>query len=260
MINHRGPEFRALLPILQDVRGAESPDTLRYRARAANVLQHLGKSAQAEQELRAVIDLQQRVLGPEHPDVISSRIFLALSFNAEEKLSEAQQECAQLLPICLRVFNPQNTRVLTVRRLLAVTLALLKRYDEAEKQFLELLSIQEAMLRDKPDQRSLLSDIVLTLNLLAEVSTENKQWSDGARLLQRAIAISNSQAVDKKVRKKVLGNYLSLSWCQLHLGDFSGALASTDAGHKIDESDLMLETNRAHALRSSPSKAGSRKL
>jgi lipoprotein NlpI len=41
---------------------------------------------------------------------------------------------------------------------------------------------------------------------------------------------------------------VGLSWYQLYVRDFAGALASTDAGKKLDDSNLYLDTNRSHAL------------
>ncbi|MEI9960584.1 MAG: hypothetical protein WDM76_05450 [Limisphaerales bacterium] len=54
---------------------------------------------------------------------------------------------------------------------------------------------------------------------------------------------------DDQARLKTLINaYTDLSWDQLMVKDFSAALASTEAGHKLDNTNLHLDTNRAHAL------------
>ena len=48
--------------------------------------------------------------------------------------------------------------------------------------------------------------------------------------------------------ERLPGIYTSLGWYQLFARDFAGALASSEAGRRLDESYLPLDTNRAHAL------------
>ena len=60
--------------------------------------------------------------------------------------------------------------------------------------------------------------------------------------------VEHESGNDAERTKTLVSAYLALSWYQLHVRDFAGALASTDAGKKLEASDLFLETNRAHAL------------
>ena len=53
---------------------------------------------------------------------------------------------------------------------------------------------------------------------------------------------------DDEQRTELANAYLSLSWYQLMVRDFSGALASSEAERKVDDTNLPLETNHAHAL------------
>jgi tetratricopeptide (TPR) repeat protein len=76
-----------------------------------------------------------------------------------------------------------------------------------------------------------------------------KRWKDAVDAQGKLITFIQQHAKsDEERRKNLPGPYLSLSWYQLMSRDFDGALASTEAGRKIDPSYLPLETNRAHAL------------
>jgi tetratricopeptide (TPR) repeat protein len=70
--------------------------------------------------------------------------------------------------------------------------------------------------------------------------------------LQRGHAEAElNQLLDAKTppsANALAGDYLDLSWHELCCGDAAAALASTDAGLKIDPQNLSLLINRAHAL------------
>ncbi len=87
------------------------------------------------------------------------------------------------------------------------------------------------------------------LSSLVGRATEEKKYSEAVEALKILIEFFNSNINDKADQKRLLpGKYLSLSWYQLHVKDFAGALASTEAGLKWDSEYLLLNTNRAHAL------------
>jgi hypothetical protein len=62
------------------------------------------------------------------------------------------------------------------------------------------------------------------------------------------VAIAQGISDDQVKLKALRSAYLNLSWYQLFARDFSGALASAESGHKLNSSNLYIETNRAHAL------------
>jgi hypothetical protein len=79
--------------------------------------------------------------------------------------------------------------------------------------------------------------------------TAEKKWPEAvtARLAKLAYRLKYRLATTAEVVSRK-GDYLGLSWSQLHTRDFAGALVSAEAGLKLDQHYLPIETNRAHAL------------
>jgi len=73
-----------------------------------------------------------------------------------------------------------------------------------------------------------------------------KRWAEAVDAQQRLLKLL--QANPTPDRPALLDAYLGLSWYQVFARDFTGAVASADAGLKIDPRYLPLETNKAHAL------------
>jgi tetratricopeptide (TPR) repeat protein len=78
------------------------------------------------------------------------------------------------------------------------------------------------------------------------LARDYKRWPDAVSAEQRLLKLI--QADPAHTKAELLDAYLGLSWYQLFVRDFAGALASTDSGLAIDPTYLPLETNRAHAL------------
>ncbi len=75
-----------------------------------------------------------------------------------------------------------------------------------------------------------------------------KLWNDAVQAGENWIAYVQREPEDADRQSSLLDAYVSLSWHQIFVRDFAGALATTDAAMKIDSSDLYVATNRAHAL------------
>src|SRR5207237_340503 len=142
----------------------------------------------------------------------------------QEKWNEAEQEERQILSIRLRALPRDDSRVLSVRRMLAVALAYLKKFDESEQQITEILSAQESLLRAKAGDPTCSKNLTSTVELMASVKLERKNWPDAAIWLARAINGLKDLASEEDSRKKLLSAYVNLAWCQLHTRDFTGAL------------------------------------
>ena len=94
-------------------------------------------------------------------------------------------------------------------------------------------------LRDRDD----------AIEKLPEFYSEHKRWKDAAAAQQKLVESTLAEKMDdKKRREKLRGEYLALSWYQLMAREFQAALTSSEAGRKLDESYLPIETNHAHAL------------
>jgi tetratricopeptide (TPR) repeat protein len=85
---------------------------------------------------------------------------------------------------------------------------------------------------------------------LAEVSAKKEDWDKKLSEERQKLTtlLANTSPLTPERREELCGAYLGVSWYQLHVKDFAGALTSTEAGLKLDPNYIPLETNRAHAL------------
>lgn len=85
---------------------------------------------------------------------------------------------------------------------------------------------------------------------LADPPARKEDWAGKVAETRAEVKtlLSNGSAQTAAGRETLRGAYLSLSWYQLHVKDFAGALASAEAGLAVDADYVLLETNRAHAL------------
>jgi tetratricopeptide (TPR) repeat protein len=100
-----------------------------------------------------------------------------------------------------------------------------------------------AGLKKNPNDRS-------ALKKMPDLCYRLKRWKEAVEAQQSWVAFLQREAAkdDKEQREKLKIEYASLSRYQLFARDFAGALASSEAGRRLDESYLPLDTNRAHAL------------
>jgi tetratricopeptide (TPR) repeat protein len=88
-----------------------------------------------------------------------------------------------------------------------------------------------------------------TLKLKLAESAREKNWKNAVIIQQQIVADRTQMFPGDAERRAVLpGEYVNLSWYQLFSRDFQGALNSVKAGLAIEPRDMMLQTNRAHAL------------
>jgi len=85
-------------------------------------------------------------------------------------------------------------------------------------------------------------------DLKAAVSrlSKAKNWLEAVRLQRELVALVQGNAAERAA--DLPDDLLGLAWYQLHTKDFSGALASSEEGLKLDPAKIVLDTNRAHAL------------
>jgi tetratricopeptide (TPR) repeat protein len=88
-----------------------------------------------------------------------------------------------------------------------------------------------------------------SLEALPEAYFKLKRWQDAMDAEKNWIAFVQREPKNEAERKATLTSaYVTLSWYQLFARDFTGALASSEAGLALTPTDLFLDTNRAHAL------------
>ena len=82
----------------------------------------------------------------------------------------------------------------------------------------------------------------------AEAAMKAKQWPQAIERLKATVDLFKHQIQNEQYGDVMAAIYIALSWCQLHTRDFEGAIASSQAGLKIQPDNLVLQTNHAHAL------------
>lgn len=106
---------------------------------------------------------------------------------------------------------------------------------------MDLEQVQQNLKANPNDVASLRSLPTAYFNL--------RRWNEAVEAEKNWLRIiEHESGSDAERTKNLVSAYVGLSWYQLYVRDFAGALASTDAGKKLDDTNLYLETNRAHAF------------
>ena len=161
------------------------------------------------------------------PDDLNNQWDLAVLYSDQEKWQDAMDLAQKLL-----VANPKNRIIL---RGAAYFYSKLGRPDDSLATYLKI----EALYPKEPASHR---------DLGTEYSAR-KQWDKAVQEQAQVVSLLSDSAKGQDNQRANLANaYLSLSWYQLMAHDFNGALASSEAGRKVDDTNLPLETNHAHAL------------
>lgn len=90
----------------------------------------------------------------------------------------------------------------------------------------------------------------LRLKAVVEKQSDSKQWKEATREQRQLVSLvkRNEWMTDADRAKELASDFVDLSWYQLLAKDYSGALASSEEGLKMDPKKIALDTNRAHAL------------
>ena len=124
-------QILAARKIAEDTLGADVPDVLIIRSRAASSLYQIGETVTAEAEYKRVIADMVRVLGDKHPDTLATRNNLALLYSGTGRYAEAERVQRELLQRSLDVFGPDSQAVATSYQNLATAVSRQGRYEEA---------------------------------------------------------------------------------------------------------------------------------
>ena len=278
-------EYRAVLKLQEKVLGPEHRDTLGSRNNLALALAAQGKSAEAETEDRTVLQLRGKVLGPEHPDTLTSRNNLANVLFDQCKYAEADTEYREVVKLREKVFDPEVLDTLENRNNLACELLFQGKYAESEAEIRAVIKLEEKVLgaehcstlasrillasalhaqgnyaEAEMEYREVIkleekvlgpgdADTLKSQDLLNSVLCHEGKYVEAVEIQQKVVASIQAKAGSEEGKRRELAEaYISLSWYQVLAKDFVSALASTDAGRKLDASFLSIDVNRAHAL------------
>lgn len=119
------------LPILEQIRGPEHPDTLACLGNMAEVLVSLGDTDRAEQTMRELIEIRRRVFGPRHERVAIAINNLADLLRAENRPDEAIPLFEEARSIFAESLGEKHFRVAMTSHNLGLTLTRSGRAAEA---------------------------------------------------------------------------------------------------------------------------------
>ena len=236
-------EYREVVKLRGKVLGPEHPDTLTSRNNLANVLFDQCKYAEADTEYREVVKLREKVFDPEVLDTLENRNNLACELLFQGKYAESEAEIRAVIKLEEKVLGAEHCSTLASRILLASALHAQGNYAEAEMEYREVIKLEEKVLGPGD------ADTLKSQDLLNSVLCHEGKYVEAVEIQQKVVASIQAKAGSEEGKRRELAEaYISLSWYQVLAKDFVSALASTDAGRKLDASFLSIDVNRAHAL------------
>jgi tetratricopeptide (TPR) repeat protein len=141
-----------------------SADPERNLARAlvslAQLLEELGRYAEAEPLAEEALRIRERVLGGEHPDTLTSVNSLARLYQRQGRYTEAEPLCQRALASRQRVLGGEHPETLTSINNLAGLYVSQGRYAEAEPLYQRALGVRERVLGgEHPDTMTSANDL-----------------------------------------------------------------------------------------------------
>ena len=133
----------ALLPVQENLLGAEHIGVLVTRSLEVAILENLGECQAALEKVKALLPVQEHALGAEHPQVFSTRYAEASILRKLGKCQAAYDKVRALLPIRERVLGAGHPEVLKTRSLEAAILVSIGKYQVAFEKVAALLPVEE---------------------------------------------------------------------------------------------------------------------
>ena len=175
-------ELSAAVGVIEDILGADHPDTLTVRNNLALAYESVGRLAEAIDAWEELLPDCQRVLGADHPDTLTVRNNLAIAYKSVGRFGEAIELFEQVLGEREGLLGPDHPDTLAVRNNLASAYKSVGRFGEAIDAWEELL----------PDcQRVLGADHPVTLTVrdnLASAYRSVRRFGEAIELFERVLA------------------------------------------------------------------------
>ena len=132
-------ELSAAVGVIEDILGADHPDTLTVRNNLALAYESVGRLAEAIDAWEELLPDCQRVLGADHPDTLTVRNNLAIAYKSVGRFGEAIELFEQVLGEREGLLGPDHPDTLAVRNNLASAYKSVGRFGEAIDAWEELL-------------------------------------------------------------------------------------------------------------------------
>ena len=144
-------ELSAAVGVIEDILGADHPDTLTVRNNLALAYESVGRLAEAIDAWEELLPDCQRVLGADHPDTLTVRNNLAIAYKSVGRFGEAIELFEQVLGEREGLLGPDHPDTLAVRNNLASAYKSVGRFGEAIDAWEELLpDCQRVLGADHP--------------------------------------------------------------------------------------------------------------
>lgn len=149
--------------------GHESPESVLVLGHRANLLQQLGRLAEAERDAQSALAMSERISGPSSPSTVDALNTLAVLYLADRGRGAAERqtfaaEAARLLEKALSETAVPQEQQRTMRNSLATAYGLLGRGEDAAALFRRMLADETQGHRsDDPLMRSLSLNLAQTL-------------------------------------------------------------------------------------------------
>ena len=132
-------ELSAAVGVIEDILGADHPDTLTVRNNLALAYESVGRFGEAIDAWEELLPDCQRVLGADHPDTLTVRNNLAIAYKSVGRFGEAIELFEQVLGEREGLLGPDHPDTLAVRNNLASAYKSVGRFGEAIDAWEELL-------------------------------------------------------------------------------------------------------------------------
>lgn len=127
-------ELSALLPVIEEVKGADHLDACTVRKNLARLRDALEMYDQAETLRREIVASYTRTLGEEHSETLRARYQLTLTLMHLRKFKECEQEMLLVLDFCHQHLGPEHELTVECRQSLSLFLYEQGRHPEAASQ------------------------------------------------------------------------------------------------------------------------------
>lgn len=147
-------ELSALLPAMEEVKGADHLDACTVRKNLARLREALGMHDEAETLRREIVASYTRTLGEEHPETLRARYLLTFTLMHLRKFKECEQEMLLVLDFCHQHLGPEHELTVDCRQSLSLFLYEQGRHPEAASQM--QIVVRQREKNDGPEYPSTL--------------------------------------------------------------------------------------------------------
>ncbi|MBS6935140.1 MAG: tetratricopeptide repeat protein, partial [Actinomyces graevenitzii] len=202
-------ELSAAVGVIEDILGADHPDTLTVRNNLALAYESVGRLAEAIDAWEELLPDCQRVLGADHPDTLTVRNNLAIAYKSVGRFGEAIELFEQVLGEREGLLGPDHPDTLAVRNNLASAYKSVGRFGEAIDAWEELLpDCQRVLGADHPYTLTVRNNLAGAYRSVRRFGEAIDVWEELLPDCQRVLGADHPYTLT--VRNNLAGAYRSV--------------------------------------------------